>query len=113
MTDPDFDWTEILSEPERSKVRADLTAQKGTFLESFPTREELEQSGREGREAFYRAKHTIHAKETERLLNAAAEHIAGTLAQPTDPRAWDQLLLYCPTEALECRLHRVKLRVVP
>lgn len=112
MTDQKFDWTEILPEPERTKVRADLEAKNGTFLESFPTREELEQTGREGRSALYRAQAAVNAKETERLLNEVADHIAGTLAQPTDPRAWDRLLLYCPHEALEGRLHKIKLRVV-
>lgn len=40
----------------------------------------------------------------ERLLNEAMDHIAGTLEQPTDLRAWDHLLIYCPREALERRL---------
>lgn len=43
------------------------------------------------------------SNETERLLNAAADHIADTLQQPTDPRAWQQLLIYCPREILERR----------
>jgi len=34
--------------------------------------------------------------QTERLLNAAADHIAATLEQPSDMRAWEQLLIYCP-----------------
>ena len=34
--------------------------------------------------------------QTERLLNAAADHIAATLEQPSDMRAWGQLLIYCP-----------------
>lgn len=45
--------------------------------------------------------------QTERLLNAAMDHIAGTLEQPTDPRAWEHLLIYCPREALEQRLERM------
>jgi hypothetical protein len=39
--------------------------------------------------------------ETERLLNAAMDHIAGTHEQPFDPRAWEHLLIYCPIEILE------------
>lgn len=39
----------------------------------------------------------------EQALNAAADLIAATLAQPADPRAWDQLLIYCPPEAIERR----------
>lgn len=42
-----------------------------------------------------------HQRETERLLNEVADHIAGTLQQPVDPRAWDQLLVYCPLDQLE------------
>jgi hypothetical protein len=34
--------------------------------------------------------------QTERLLNAAADHIAATLEQPSDMRAWEQLLIYRP-----------------
>jgi hypothetical protein len=39
----------------------------------------------------------------ERLLNALVDHIAATLEQPTDMRAWDHLLVYCPPDALERR----------
>lgn len=39
--------------------------------------------------------------QTERLLNSAMDHIAGSLEQPTDTRAWDHLLIYCPLEILE------------
>lgn len=42
--------------------------------------------------------------ETERLLNAAMDHIAGTLEQPADPRAWDHLLIYAPPRAVFNRL---------
>jgi hypothetical protein len=38
--------------------------------------------------------------QTERLLNAAADHIAATLEQPSDMRAWEQLLIYCPSAIL-------------
>lgn len=41
---------------------------------------------------------------TERLLNEAAEWIAASLEQPADPRAWDQLLIYAPREAIERRM---------
>lgn len=37
--------------------------------------------------------------EGERLLNAAADHFAATLAQ-ADERAWHQLLVYCPKDVL-------------
>lgn len=42
--------------------------------------------------------------ETERLLWAAIDHIAGTHEQPADPRAWDYLLIYAPPGALFNRL---------
>lgn len=41
---------------------------------------------------------------TERLLNELAEWIGGSLEQPSDPRAWDQLLIYAPREAIERRM---------
>lgn len=108
MTDPKFDWTTILPEPDMTKVRADLEAKNGKFLESFPTREELEEAGREGRAALKRAVTIVdNRNKTEQLLNAAIDHIAGTLEQPTDQRAWDHLLIYCPREALERRLDRL------
>jgi hypothetical protein len=51
MSNNEFDWTVILPEAERQKVLADRKA----FFDSFPTKEELEQAGREGREAFAKA----------------------------------------------------------
>jgi hypothetical protein len=39
--------------------------------------------------------------QSERLLNDAMDHIASTLEQPTDNRAWHHLLIYCPLEILE------------
>ncbi len=39
----------------------------------------------------------------EKMLNNVADFIAATQAKP-DQRAWDQLLLYCPREALERRV---------
>lgn len=47
---------------------------------------------------------------TEILLNRAMDHIGETLEQPTDPRAWDHLLLYCPKDALERRLEAMRQR---
>ncbi len=38
----------------------------------------------------------------EKMLNNVADFIAATQAKP-DQRAWDQLLIYCPREALERR----------
>jgi len=38
--------------------------------------------------------------QTERLLNAVVDHIAATLEQPSDMRAWEQLLTYCPSAIL-------------
>jgi len=49
--------------------------------------------------------------QTERLLNAAADHIAATLEQPSDMRAWEQLLIYCPSAIqLQARLDRAVTR---
>ena len=44
--------------------------------------------------------------QTERLLNAAMDHICDTHENPTDQRAWDHLLVYCPKEAIERRMGR-------
>lgn len=109
MSNPEFDWINVLPEADRKAVLASREA----FFKGFPVRPneieedaaELRQAGIEGRAAFDRAVAIVDArKETERLLNEAADHIAGTLQQPIDPRAWDQLLIYCPREALERRL---------
>lgn len=57
MTDNrEFDWTEILPEPERTKVRNERRGTLEEFLDRFPTKEEIEQAGREGREAFFEAR---------------------------------------------------------
>lgn len=105
MPSDTFDWTEILSEPERSRVRDELKARKGRFLERFPTQQELDDAAAQGRISFERAKNIVdNRKETERLLVAAADYIAGTLEQPTDPRAWRMLLTYCPRDILETAL---------
>jgi hypothetical protein len=42
--------------------------------------------------------------QTERLLNEAMDHIAGTGEQPSDPRAWSHLLIYAPDEAVAARM---------
>lgn len=51
MTNREFDWTTILPEAER----ATFLAQRQSFLESFPSKEEVEQAGIEGQQAFARA----------------------------------------------------------
>ena len=51
MANTGFDWTEILPEPERSKVRAERRGTLEEFLDSFPTKEEVEQAGWEVRDA--------------------------------------------------------------
>lgn len=42
--------------------------------------------------------------DADRLLNAAADHIAATLEQPSNYRAWDQILIYAPSGAVFNRL---------
>jgi hypothetical protein len=51
MSNREFDWTMILPEEERRKALAD----RQTFFDKFPTKSEIEQAGREGREAFAKA----------------------------------------------------------
>lgn len=63
----------------------------------YPRQEELEEASREGRAKLI----VDNRNETDRLLNAAMDHIAGTLEQPADQRAWDHLLIYCPLDRLE------------
>lgn len=102
MSNPEFDWTEILPEPERSKVRAERHRSMEEFFDKFPTKEEVEQAGREGRAALAKASATVDArKETERLMWLVIDHIAGSLQQPADSRAWEHLLIYCPLSVLE------------
>jgi hypothetical protein len=55
MSNSEFDWTIILPPDERKK----LLDARDEFFGSFPTREEYEQAGREGREAFARARAEI------------------------------------------------------
>lgn len=44
----------------------------------------------------------LQDKTAEKMLNNIADFIAATQAKP-DQRAWDQLLIYCPREAIERR----------
>jgi hypothetical protein len=100
----DFDWTEILDEPERSRVRAERRGKLEEFFDRFPTKKEIEQSAIEGRAAFTSACEQVEAQKIEREMMDLADHFAGTLLQPRDPRAWGNLLIYAPREALEQRL---------
>lgn len=113
MTNPNFDWIMLLPEPDRKAALARRDADNEAFFKGFPVRAqeaaqdaaELHIAGVEGRATLDRAIAIVDARnETERLLNAAMDHIAGTLQQPADLRAWDHLLIYCPREALERRL---------
>lgn len=45
----------------------------------------------------------LQDKTAEKMLNDVADFIAATQAKP-DQRAWDQLLIYCPREALDRRM---------
>lgn len=58
MSNPEFDWTTILPEEERKKVLAGRQA----FFDRFPTKDEIEQAGREGREAFAKACAEVDAR---------------------------------------------------
>jgi hypothetical protein len=108
MSKNEFDWTVILPEDERKRVLSDRQA----FFDRFPTKGEIEEAGREGRAAFGKACAIVDARnEAERLLNAAMDHIAGTLEQPIDPRAWQHLLIYCPLDVLEAAYVRKAQRV--
>lgn len=47
--------------------------------------------------------------QSERLLNAAMDHICDTHEQPSDLRAWDHLLVYAPSGQLfNAMLRRIK-----
>jgi hypothetical protein len=70
MTNTGFDWTEILPEPERSKVRAERRGTLEEFLDRFPTKDEIEQAGREGREAFFEARAQV---DKARIADLTAE----------------------------------------
>ena len=37
---------------------------------------------------------------TEQLMNELVDQMARTLEQPSDPRAWQHLLIYAPIEVL-------------
>jgi len=70
MEDKGFDWTEILPEPERTKVRNERRGTLEEFLDRFPTKEEVEQAGREGREAFFEARAQV---DKARIASLTAE----------------------------------------
>lgn len=70
MSSHGFDWTEILPEPERTKVRAERRGTLEAFLDRFPTKEEIEQAGREGREAFAKARAQV---DKARIADLTAE----------------------------------------
>ena len=63
MSNPEFDWTTILPEDERRKVLAD----RQTFFDRFPTKDEVKHAGREGREAFAKACAQVDRKRIEDL----------------------------------------------
>jgi hypothetical protein len=69
MSNPEFDWTEILPETLRSQVRSAQKAGLVHFMEGFPTKEEIEQAGREGREAFAKACAQVDRKRIDDLTN--------------------------------------------
>jgi hypothetical protein len=50
--------------------------------------------------------HRNYAHQVERKLNEVTDLIAATLDQPADQRAWDNLLIYAPRDALERRIAR-------
>lgn len=58
-----FDWTTILPDAERQKVLAGRQA----FFDNFPTKDEVEQAGREGREAFAKACAQVDRAELRKL----------------------------------------------
>lgn len=64
MSNPEFDWTTILPEDERKRVLAERQA----FFDRFPTKDDVEQAGREGREAFARACAQIDQNRIKDLL---------------------------------------------
>lgn len=117
MTNPNFDWIMLLPEGERKTALAKRDAANEAFFKGFPLHPgsqeaerdaaELRRAGEEGCAIFERACAIVDKRnETERLLNTAMDHIAGTLEQPSDSRAWDHLLIYCPHERLEAELKR-------
>lgn len=64
MTSREFDWTTVLPEPGRQKALAERQA----FFDGFPTKDELEQAGREGREAFAEACAQVDRKRISDLV---------------------------------------------
>src|SRR5450631_406095 len=61
MSSHEFAWTIILPEDERKKVLAD----QQSFFDRFPTKDEIEQAAREGREAFAKACAQVDSKKPE------------------------------------------------
>jgi hypothetical protein len=70
MTNVGFDWTEILPEPERTRVREAQRNDLVAFMDHFPTKEEIEQAGVEGREAFFEARAQV---DKARIADLTAE----------------------------------------
>ena len=66
MSSHDFDWAAILPEDERKIV----LAQRQAFFDRFPTKNDIEQADREGREAF--AKACAHVDQ-DRIKDLTAE----------------------------------------
>ena len=102
----EFDWTEILPEPERSKVREEFTRNASEFFEKFPTKSEIAQAGLEGKRAFVRACDQVDAAKIARQMMDLVDFFASSLVQPDDVRAWHHLLIYAPTDVLEEALSR-------
>ncbi len=65
MSNNEFDWTTILPDAERRKALAD----RKEFFDSFPTKEEVEQAGREGRAAFAKACAQVDRTKFRRALH--------------------------------------------
>lgn len=97
MTNQNFDWTEILPEPERSKVRAAQQAGLVEFTRSFPAREEIEQAGIEGREALAKACAQVDAarikdltaelRKLQDIIDSQADRILDLEARQTPPNS--------------------------
>lgn len=95
MSVNDFDWTEILPEPDRTQARKARDAGLTKFLDGFPTKEEIEQAGRDGREAFARACATIdrnrindltaELRKLQDIIDRQADHILDLEARLAGP----------------------------
>jgi hypothetical protein len=51
---------------------------------------------------------TPHAKKIEDAMGEAMDLMAATGEQPTDPRAWSHLLIYCPEEIIAARMTSIR-----